>query len=135
MKKIILTLGLVLVTQFGFSQMDEAFKKDVLKVIEKGDIGSQLRTVKDQVIKNLPAEKQAAFTVEFDASINDLYTKLVPVYAEAYTKEDIKAMIAFYESPVGKKMAEKATGLNEKSQEVAKEWGQGLQSMMMKYME
>ena len=135
MKKFMFTLGVVLMTQFSFSQVDEAFKKDILKVIENGEMGSQLRAVKNQVAKSLPAEKLAAFTVDFDASLTDLFAKLVPVYAEAYTKEDIKNILAFYDSPIGKKMAEKSGFLNEKSQAVASEWGQGLQSMMMKYME
>ena len=155
MKKLILTFALVAVSQFGFSQAkktsnksvvtpvkteisaysDEDYKKDIVKVIEKGEIGSQLRMVKDQVLKSIPSEKQAAFLVEFDASMAALNDKLIPVYTEAYTKEDVKAIIAFYDSPVGKKMAEKSAAINEKAQATAKEWGEGFQAMMMKYMQ
>ncbi len=155
MKKLILTFALVAVSQFGFSQAkksttklgatpvkteasvysDEDYKKDIVRVIEKGEIGSQLRMVKDQVLKTIPSDKQAAFLVEFDASIAALNEKLIPVYMEAYAKEDVKAIIAFYESPVGKKMAEKSAGINEKAQTTAKEWGEGFQAMMMKYMQ
>ena len=155
MKKLILTFALVAVSQFGFSQAkktsnklgatpvkteisaysDEDYKKDIVKVIEKGEIGSQLRMVKDQVLKSIPSEKQAAFLVEFDASMAALNDKLIPVYTEAYTKEDVKAIIAFYDSPVGKKMAEKSATINEKAQATAKEWGEGFQAMMMKYMQ
>jgi hypothetical protein len=42
-------------------------------------------------------------------------------------------MIAFYESPVGKKINEKSGVILEKSQAAGQEWGQGLQTMMMKY--
>ena len=152
MKKLILTVAVLAMTQVGISQNKKAavkkeavtvvstmseddYKKEVLKVIENGDIGKQLNAAKGQVMGQIPAEKQAAFVIDFDASVNDLYEKLVPVYMETYTKEDIMAMKAFYESPVGKKMAEKATELSEKSQEVAKDWGQGMQAMMMKYMQ
>ena len=41
----------------------------------------------------------------------------------------------FYNSPVGKKINEKSGELLEKSQAAGEEWGQGLQSMMMKYMQ
>jgi hypothetical protein len=157
MKKLILTFALVAVSQVGVAQAkkatpkkvattevttakvvemtDEEYKKGILKVIEKGSVGSQLKMVKEQVIKQIPSDKQAAFLVEFDASLEDLQSKLIPVYMETYTKEDVKAMIAFYESPVGKKMAEQESSLNEKSQEVAKTWGEGFQAMMMKYMQ
>ena len=36
----------------------------------------------------------------------------VEIYMQEYSKEDIKAMLAFYNSPVGKKMAEKAIVVN-----------------------
>jgi hypothetical protein len=54
---------------------------------------------------------------------------------EEYSKEDIKAMLAFYESPVGKKMSEKAPAIMEKSQASMMELQGEIQSMMMKYMQ
>lgn len=135
MKKIILTLALVFIAQLGFSQVDEAFKKDVLKVIENSGAANQMKSAKGQILKMIPEAKQAAFIVEFDATLPSLYDKLATVYMEVYTKEDIKGMLAFYESPVGKKMAASSGVIMEKSQEAGQEWGQGLQGMMAKYME
>jgi hypothetical protein len=135
MKKMILTLAFVCIAQLGFSQVDEAFKKDVLKVIENSGAANQMKAAKGQILKMIPEAKQAAFIVEFDATLPLLYDKLAVVYMEVYTKEDIKAMAVFYESPVGKKMAENSGILMEKSQTAAQEWGQGLQGLMAKYME
>lgn len=134
MKKLLLTFALVITANVAMAQ-DEAFKKDVLKVIEMSGSTAQMKLAKDQILKMIPADKQAAFQIEFDASLPALYDKLVKVYAETYTKEDIKAMIAFYETPVGKKMGEKAGEIAEKSQAAGMEWGQSLQGMMMKYMQ
>ena len=135
MKKIIITVTLVLLAQFGFSQaVDEAFKKDVLKVIERSGSANQMKSVKGRIMGQIPEEKQAAFSIDFDAAMPSFYEKLAKVYMETYTKEDIKAMLAFYESPVGKKMADKSAELMEKSQAAGQEWGEGLQEMMMKYM-
>jgi hypothetical protein len=136
MKKVVLVLALALVAQFGFAQaVDEAFKKDVLKVIEASGSATQMKMVKDQILQSIPKEKQAAFIVEFDATLPSLYDKLAAIYMQAYTKEDIKAMLAFYESPIGKKMQGKTAEIAEKSQVAGQEWGQGLQGMMMKYMQ
>lgn len=135
MKKFILTFAFVCIAQLGFSQVDEAFKKDVLKVIENSGAANQMKAAKGQILKMIPEAKQAAFIVEFDATLPALYDKLAVVYMEVYTKEDIKTMLTFYDSPVGKKMAENSGVLMEKSQAAAQEWGQGLQGMMMKYME
>jgi hypothetical protein len=134
MKKLILTFVLVLASQFVSAQ-DDAFKKDVLRVIEASGSGAQMKMAKTQILQMVPAEKQAAFLVEFDASLPSFYEKLVKVYTDTYTKEDIKAMLAFYDSPVGKKISSKSDELTAASSAAAQEWGQGLQAMMMKYMQ
>ena len=94
---------------------------------------NQMKSAKNQILQMVPKEKQAAFIVEFDSTLPSLYDKLATIYMEEYSKEDIKAMIAFYESPVGKKINEKSGVILEKSQAAGQEWGQGLQTMMMKY--
>ena len=134
MKKVIITLVVVFFSNIGFSQ-DDQFKKDVLKVIEMSGGTSQIKSAKEQILKMVPKEKQAAFVIEFDATLPSLYDKLATVYMQTYTKEDIKAMMDFYNSPIGKKINEKSGELLEKSQAAGEEWGQGLQSMMMKYMQ
>lgn len=73
--------------------------------------------------------------MEFDAMMKKINEKTAEVYAQTYTKEDIKAMMAFYNSPVGKKMKEKAGEINQKSQEAMMEIQADLQAMMMKYMQ
>lgn len=132
MKKLLVAVAFAFVTHVGFAQ-DEAFKKDVLRVIEMSGAANQMKSAKNQILQMVPKEKQAAFIVEFDSTLPSLYDKLATIYMEEYSKEDIKAMIAFYESPVGKKINEKSGVILEKSQAAGQEWGQGLQTMMMKY--
>jgi hypothetical protein len=135
-KKVFLTFAFVLVSQIGMAQtQDEAFKKDVMKVVEMSGSAAQMKLAKAQILKMIPEAKQAAFLIEFEATLPSLYDKMANVYMETYTKKDVKAMIKFYESPVGKKMTAKADELSEKNMAAAQEWGQGLQGMMMKYMQ
>jgi hypothetical protein len=134
MKKLIVTFALVLLAQVGFSQ-DEAFKKDVLKVIEMSGAANQMKSAKTQILQMVPKEKQAAFILDFDATMPALYDKIAAIYMETYTKEDIKAMMAFYDSPVGRKINEKAGNILEKTQAAGKEWGEELQGLMTKYMQ
>src|SRR6478609_8903560 len=113
MKKIILSLLFVGVTQLAVAQ-DAALQKDVKKLIEMtGSLGS-MNAAKAQVMKIIPQEKQAAFSKDFDAAMPALYDKMTKIYMEMYTKEDVKAILAFYETPVGKKMASKSSELVEK---------------------
>lgn len=134
MKKLIVTFALVLLAQVGFSQ-DEAFKKDVLKVIEMSGAANQMKSAKTQILQMVPKEKQAAFILDFDATMPALYDKIASIYMETYTKEDIKAMMAFYDSPVGRKINEKAGNILEKTQVAGKEWSEELQGLMTKYMQ
>ena len=134
MKKLIVTFALVLLAQVGFSQ-DEAFKKDVLKVIEMSGAANQMKSAKTQILQMVPKEKQEAFILDFDATMPALYDKIASIYMETYTKEDIKAMMAFYDSPVGRKINEKAGNILEKTQAAGKEWSEELQGLMTKYMQ
>lgn len=134
MKKLIVTFALVLLAQVGFSQ-DEAFKKDVLKVIEMSGAANQMKSAKTQILQMVPKEKKEAFILDFDATMPALYDKIAAIYMETYTKEDIKAMMAFYDSPVGRKINEKAGNILEKTQAAGKEWSEELQGLMTKYMQ
>lgn len=134
MKKLIVTFALVLLAQVGFSQ-DEAFKKDVLKVIEMSGAANQMKSAKTQILQMVPKEKQEAFILDFDATMPALYDKIAAIYMETYSKEDIKAMMAFYDSPVGRKINEKAGNILEKTQAAGKEWSEELQGLMTKYMQ
>jgi len=134
MKKIILTAVFAFATFSGFAQ-DETLKKDVLKVIELSGSGGQMAAAKKQLLGMIPKEKQAAFIIEFDALMPKIYDASAKVYMEEFTKEDIKAMLAFYESPVGKKMAEKSEVIATKTQEGMAALQGEIQALMMKYMQ
>jgi uncharacterized protein len=134
MKKLILTVAFTLVSIISFAQ-DDAFKKDVLKVIELSGSGGQMNAAKKQILSMIPKEKQAAFIIEFDAMMPKIHEATAKVYMEEYTKEDIKEMLAFYESPVGKKMAEKAEVIMTKSQEAMASLQGDIQALVMKYMQ
>ncbi|RAR71586.1 DUF2059 domain-containing protein [Flavobacterium aciduliphilum] len=136
MKKLILTFAFLVVAQYGFSQaVDEAFKKDVMRVIERSGAGGQMASAKKQILSMIPEAKQAAFLVEFDALLPKIYETTAKIYMEEYTKEDIKAMLAFYDSPVGKKMADKAETIASKSQEAMMSLQGDIQALVMKYMQ
>ena len=133
MKKILATLVIVFVAQFATAQ--DAFKADVLKVLKASGSAAQMEIAKEQVMNNIPESKRAEFSKDFDASLPSLYDKMAKVYMEVYTHDDIKKMLEFYNSPVGKKIAEKASELTKKNMAASQEWGMELQGMMMKYMQ
>ena len=134
MKKLVFTVAFAILTTVSFAQ-DKPSTADVMKVIEKSGAQGQMNAAKKQILTMIPSDKQAAFLIEFDSIIAKSQDKTADVYIAEYTKEDIKAMLAFYDSPVGKKMADKAEKIAEKSQESMMEIQTELQTMMMKYMQ
>lgn len=133
MKKFILSVVVLLVTQLTIAQ--DAFKADVIKVIKASGSAAQMEAAKDQIKAMIPEAKFEEFSKDFDATLPSLYEAMAKNYMETYTHDDIKAMLKFYESPVGKKISEKAKDMLKKNMEAGQEWGMELQGMMMKYME
>jgi hypothetical protein len=135
MKKVLLAVAFMLVAQFGMAQTQDAFKTDVLKLIDISGANAAYDSAVNQIVKNAPADKQAALKKDILESLKQLTPKIADIYMTEFTHDDIKAMIKYYESPVGKKAASKAGVISEKSQAAAMEWAQGLQEIMMKYMQ
>jgi hypothetical protein len=134
MKKLLIAFMFACVTQFVYSQ-EQPSREEVLQVIEKSGAGGQMSAAKKQILPMIPQDKQAAFIIEFDAFLKKANEKTVDIYIKEYTKEDVKAMLAFYNSPVGKKMTEKAELIATQSQEAMAGLQAEIQAMMMKYMQ
>ncbi len=133
MKKVLLIFAFVLVGQLGFSQ--DSFKDDTMKLLSINGSSSQLEVAKGQILKMIPEAKQADFNKEFAATLPSFYEKMAKAMMDVYTHDEIKQQIAFYESPIGKKIQEKAGLLQEKSMEAAQSWSAELQGILMKYMQ
>ncbi|WP_396151357.1 DUF2059 domain-containing protein [Flavobacterium sp.] len=132
MKKTVLTFALFLITTIGFSQ--EAFKNDVLKYLDISGQANTFKMITKDLSTNIPEAKKEEFQRDLDKSIIELMSKMADMYMTEFTHDEIKALLKFYESPIGKKLTEKTEVLYNKGQIVGQEWGMGLQSMMMKYM-
>ena len=133
MKKLILIITIVLISQFGNAQ--DLFKTDAIKVLKVSGSAAQMELAKEQILANIAEDKKADFAKEFDASLPALYDKMAKVYMETFTHEEIKQMLKFYDSPIGKKISEKAAELTKKNMAAGQEWGMELQGIMMKYMQ
>lgn len=132
MKKVFLSIALILIAQMSMAQ-DINFKADVLKLISISGADGAMKVAKPQFLSTIPERNKEIFSKEFDESIPSLHEKMAKIYMEIYTHQDIKGMIAFYESPVGKKMNEKSGELLQKFMQTGQEWAQELLGMMKKY--
>ncbi|KUF42080.1 DUF2059 domain-containing protein [Myroides marinus] len=133
MKKIVLAFAMMLVCQFSFAQ--DAFKNDTKKYM---NLSGQMKTFElltGELVSNVEESKRPDFEKELKASMLVLIDKMADMYMTEFTHDDVKKLIQFYESPIGKKLSDKSEVLFEKGQKVGEEWSVGLQGLMMKYMQ
>lgn len=131
MKLSILTLLFAFVTTFSFCQENTSYKSSLTKLIQvsgseaayKGVV-TQMITMFKQQQSNVPIEFWNEFTVELNKNvINQLVDMVLPIYQKHLTEKDLLGIIAFYESPVGKKFAEKTPLITQESMMAGQEWG------------
>ena len=86
---------------------------------------TQLFAVFKSQLSEVPAEAWDRLQKEMSASMEkDFVGMLAPIYQKYLTLEDMKAIIAFYESPAGKKLAASQTGIATESFQVGQKWGE-----------
>lgn len=104
----------------------------------KGSFSSAIDQMMGMMKMQYPNVEEAYFDElikEFnqDGSFDELVDMLAPIYKERLTEEDLKGIIAFYKSPVGKKLAEKTPEITSESMMVGQQWGMKIgQQIMMK---
>ncbi|GET46106.1 DUF2059 domain-containing protein [Capnocytophaga felis] len=134
MKRILLTLTVLFTTFYGFSQENDNFKKDTQKLISIVS-GASFDAVTTSLKQFIPADKVDAAEMEIKALMPELYETMAKIYMEEFTHSEIKELLKFYETPIGKKMAEKTSVLTQKGLAEGAKWGrEKLTPIIQKYM-
>jgi len=85
---------------------------------------NQMMGMLKQQKSNVPDSVWMMFENEFSqTSMNDLVDMLLPVYQKHMTLSDLEKIIEFYETPVGRKYAEKTPFIMQESMQVGQQWG------------
>ncbi|MDQ0968188.1 hypothetical protein QFZ20_003591 [Flavobacterium sp. W4I14] len=131
MKISILTLLLAFVTTFSFSQETNSYQSSLTKLIQVSGSEAAYKGVLDQMVSmfkqqqsKVPKEFWDEFAVEVNKNAIDRLINLVlPIYQKHLTEADLLGVIAFYETPAGKKFAEKTPLITQESMLAGQEWG------------
>lgn len=132
MKKLLFVVAFAFAANFASAQ---DAKSDVRKMMQLTGSNSQMEMARKQVGGMVPADKKEAFLKEFDALLQPYFEKQEKYYQSQFTAEEIKQIIKFYESPLGKKYTEKNLKLAEENMAASQEMGMKMQELMMKYMQ
>lgn len=133
MYKILFIIGLCLATYVCHAQQTEA-EKDILKLMEVNGSAATYDLAFSQMVAQYKMMKpnvpqmvwDSAKREVFDKEIVELNKKLIPVYQKNFTPAEIKQLIDFYQSPLGKKLVDGTTKVGKESMQVAQPWGMSL---------
>jgi len=125
-------------------ELTPAKKADIqllLKVSGSGAIGKQMgQMITRNLLQalrrsqpNIPAKALAIIERETVALVAEkvdapggVLDRMVPMYAEAYTHQEIRDLLAFYQSPTGKKAVAVTPGLMRSGEKIGQELAQGI---------
>lgn len=123
------------------SEDQAAKRRDVLKLFELNGMRDTMKAQVDSMMQGflqtpgMDPELIEAMRAEFSDGLNQLVELSVQPYMDNFTHEDIKGMIAFSETPLGKRIAAVQPKLMAESSAIGMKWGQSLQPKLMKRME
>ena len=135
MKKLFIATAFLFAVQFASAQTNDAFKKDVIEYVKLSGSAAQVTAVLEPIMAQIPEDKRADLKKDIDATLPSLYEKMANVMMKYYTHDDVKKMIEFYNSPVGKKIQEVTPKMTKDQMQAGQEWGMQLQGVLMKYMQ
>jgi len=118
---------------------DEAKRREIMRLLELGGTREAMRSQIDTMTKgfanmNLPPEMVAAMKEEFTGGLDQMVEMTVDVYERNFSLEEVKAFVAFYESPTGQKISKVMPTVLRESTEAGMKWGQQMQPRLMKRM-
>lgn len=134
MKKLFIAATMLLSVQFVSAQSAD-FKKDVVTYIKLSGATANMTAVLEPVIEQIDESKRADFQKDLESILPSLYDKMAVSIMKHYTHDDIKKMMEFYNSPIGKKIQEVTPKMTKEQMQAGQEWGMELQGIMMKYMQ
>lgn len=141
MKTIFITLLFCLAMAFttqAQTSADKEYQAAVTKMLEVSNSLEAMKQMAPQIIamvKQQAPEAPQAFWDEMEKTMITMYDEIVkaiiPIYQKYLTLQDIQGIIKFYESPIGKKLAESNTKIAMETMPVAQQIGmQTMQKLM-----
>ncbi len=132
MKKLVFALTVLCAITFTNAQ-DGAFKTDTKKLLSLTGAGTAFENAIAQLGQSVPEANKEGYTKEATTTLDPLYDKMADLYMQEFTQEELKELIAFYETELGSKLAEKQLALSQKAMAFGQNWGMEVQQIAQKH--
>jgi hypothetical protein len=139
MKKTLVILLIAVVASVSVNAQSKTYSATLKKYLEASGSMSAFKSAVSSMMSNfksmnnsVPEEVWTELEKEFQStSLDDLVSMLTPVYERHMTEGDLNEVIKFYNSPAGKRLAEKTPAIMNESMEAGQTWGQAVGERVM----
>tara|TARA_R110002073_G_scaffold41124_3_gene116475 strand:+ start:67 stop:444 length:378 start_codon:yes stop_codon:yes gene_type:complete len=114
-------------------QDNSEFKKETVEFIKLTGAGAAFEQAIAQIGTMVSEENKEAYTKEANGTLDGLYEKMAELYMAEFTQDEVRELVAFYNTDLGKKLAEKQLGLTQKAMMFGQSWGMEVQGIAAKY--
>jgi hypothetical protein len=110
--------------------------RQILRDIFDQDIDGQIAAMR-RARPDVPEQFWQEFAVEFKHQANpeELMRMILPIYDKHFTHAEIRQLIAFYQSPLGRKISTTLPQIQQESIEAGQAWGEKLGERMHKQLQ
>ena len=116
-----------------YGQLNEEKKRDIERYIEVSNQKDQFIQLMDMMFEQyidmldiVPPEAWEAIRGSISSETDEIIDLLVPVVDKYFTHDDIRELIKFYESPIGKKLNDVTPQMMPELYEIGSNWGESL---------
>jgi hypothetical protein len=108
--------------------IDPAFEADIRRLLEMTGSAALGQQVMDQMMLSLrpmAPEVPQSFWDEMarEIDVDELVDRIVPVYAAHLTHDEVKQLVAFFDSPVGRRLVAEQPAMLQESMQIGQVWG------------
>tara|TARA_R110002050_G_scaffold290915_2_gene444898 strand:- start:923 stop:1330 length:408 start_codon:yes stop_codon:yes gene_type:complete len=132
-KLFLVCLFMVAVATQAQEQDNSEFKKETVEFIKLTGAGAAFEQAIAQIGTMVSEENKEAYTKEANGTLDGLYEKMAELYMAEFTQDEVRELVAFYNTDLGKKLAEKQLGLTQKAMMFGQSWGMEVQGIAAKY--
>jgi hypothetical protein len=123
---VLLSLALALSAHAEIAATKRAEIDKMLRLTGMEKLMDQMKTQMLDGLKSSMPDAPAGFWEKFSAKMDtrELLEKIIPIYDQYYTIEDLRAVNAFYSSPAGQKVLSSLPQVMQASMKAGQEWGE-----------
>ena len=116
--------------------IDQSKREDIKKLLllmNSKQMGKQVLTQMISQFQKMQPNIPKEFWNQFmnDKSMDSLIDLTIPIYAKHLSHEDIKGLIQFYQTPLGKRFITNMPLMTQESMQAGQQWGQNLAMKIM----